>query len=677
MEHLVVKALWEGYLLLRASQVVNAAAVTMDPTRGPRSRPLGWLATGIAGGATVWEWRRRRGRDLTVNDPATAIEVIGTSLALLALSPAIVRDADRGRGDDWFGLWGWWGQSAIALAMPHRPEPAMLAHLLPQVDAFTYRRPWLPHETASRNMLNAVGVAAGSRWAVSAVAKVGAEADRASARLVEEQARVVTDQTRREVQERHLQRTVDSLREIREHLTAGRVDTALTQSAATYEPLRAWLAGSEDTGAASLTSAARGHIDQMTRLVNRTERGLSVGDIAVAATAALNTVSVTVSRFNRQRRRGWVVAGLTSTVIYTASVAWGRFGLRQRPGASKEPPAALDRTLSPWSDTLFAILLVAFECASSDRHVASTWSAGQTQVHVALAATRIPDRAHLVTTWSLMGAAMFLADRYYAPEARTHRFRWQADWVNGMVAGLALRRSHTAIWAALDKLERSANYTIEAVAKQVAEAELAAAQDAVHDTACQSLRYLLTHPDDAPERLAGIIGATISSLETELSGAEADESEALTDALGACAAGYELLGLAARVSVHGDRPVGGEAVEVLVQVANQGLSNALAHSSDPTPEISLVLDEDGALLTVANQATNPYRGPSMDEAAVALGTDEQPEDHPSGGFGLASARRAVDALGGSLEWGDHPTLTQLVLRLPLSADGSPASTPRW
>ena len=85
MEHLVVKALWEGYLLLRASQVVNAAAVTMDPTRGPRSRPLGWLATGIAGGATVWEWRRRRGRDLTVNDPATAIEVIGTSLALLEI----------------------------------------------------------------------------------------------------------------------------------------------------------------------------------------------------------------------------------------------------------------------------------------------------------------------------------------------------------------------------------------------------------------------------------------------------------------------------------------------------------------------------------------------------------------------------------------------------------------
>lgn len=80
---------------------------------------------------------------------------------------------------------------------------------------------------------------------------------------------------------------------------------------------------------------------------------------------------------------------------------------------------------------------------------------------------------------------------------------------------------------------------------------------------------------------------------------------------------------------------------------------------------------------MANQATDPYRGPSMDEAAVALGTDEQPEDHPSGGFGLASARRAVGALGGSLEWGDHPTLTQLVLRLPLSADGSPASTPRW
>lgn len=128
--------------------------------------------------------------------------------------------------------------------------------------------------------------------------------------------------------------------------------------------------------------------------------------------------------------------------------------------------------------------------------------------------------------------------------------------------------------------------------------------------------------------------------------------------------------------MHGDRPVGGEAVEVLVQVANQGLSNALAHSSDPTPEISLVLDEDGALLTVANQATDPYRGPSMDEAAVALGTDEQPEDHPSGGSG--SPRPAEPStLGGSLEWGDHPTLTQLVLRLPLSADGSPASTPRW
>ena len=82
-------ALWEGYLLLRVSQVANAAFVTMDPQRGPRSRALGWLATAIAGGATAWEWRRRQGRDSSVDDPVMAAEVIGTSACLLYTSRCV------------------------------------------------------------------------------------------------------------------------------------------------------------------------------------------------------------------------------------------------------------------------------------------------------------------------------------------------------------------------------------------------------------------------------------------------------------------------------------------------------------------------------------------------------------------------------------------------------------
>lgn len=661
-----MNAVWDGYLLFRVSQVANAVAVTMDPKRGPRSRPLAWLATGIAGAATLWEWRRRQGRDLSENDPLMAAEVIVTSLALTALSPAIVHDADRGRGDDWFGLWGWWGNAAIALALPNRPEPAMLLHLIPQVDAWRHRRPWLPREAASRNMLNSIGVALGSRWAVSKVAAVGAEADRASSRLVAEQARLLADQARREVRERHLLRTVESLEEIGRHLNTGRLEQARARSAAVYEPLRAWLAGAEDDEMASPAEAAAGYVAEITRLVRRTERGMSAGDLAVVASATLNTLSVTVSRFNRQRRRGWVVAGLTSSLTYAGAVALGRFGLRERPGATSLPTSFLDRTWSPRADALFAALLMGFECASSDRNVASMWSAGQSQVHIAVAATRIAEFPKLLRAWAIMGAAMFAADRYYTPQARARRFRWQVDWINGMVAGLALRRSHSAIMGALDELERTANETIAAVAQQVAEAELLAAQDAVHDTACQSLRYLLTHPDAQPEHLSEIIGSTVTALETELTGGEHDESEALADSLAACAAGYQLLGLSPMIESTGDRPVGGPVMEVLVQVANQGLANALAHSVDAAPRINLELGESRVRLTVSNEARVPYRGDAdaPAEIPVPLDGDDKPE-LPAGGFGLPSARRATEALGGTLGWGTHPTRTELVVELPL------------
>lgn len=662
--------MWQGYLVLRMSQVANAAAVTMDPKRGPRNRPLGFVATAIAGGATWWEWHRQRERDLTVNDPAIAVEVIGTSLALLALSPYIVRDADRERGDDWFGLWGWWGQSAIALAMPNRPELAMLAHLYPQVDATRYRRPWLPRETATRNAANAVGVALGSRWAVSKVVAVGAEADRASARLVAEQGRLLAEQARRELRERRLRDTVDSLEQIHGHLSEGRTEAAFADSAATYEPLRSWLAGAEDDETASPASEATGHAAEMTRLVARTERGLAAGDIAVVAAATFNTLVVTAFRFNRQRRRSWVVAGLTASTIYATAVAVGRFGLRERPGAASKPRAFLDRTWSPRADPLFALLLMAFECASSDRTVASTWAAGQTQVHVVVAATRIPERSKLARAWTIMAGAMFAADRYYSPEARTNRFRWQADWVNGMVAGAGLRRAHSAIWAALNELERSANETISAVAEQTAEAELGAAQDAVHDTACQSLRYLLNHTDEPPERLAEIIAVTIDKLNTELAGDEPDESGALGDSLEACVMGYELMGLTPSVTITGDRPVGGAAMELLVQVVNQGLFNVLAHSNDPAPHVALTLDDAGAHLTVSDRATVPYRGVAADTEPAERPDGGTDTTLPPGGFGLRNAGVAVAAAGGTLGWGDHPERTELVMNLPLAADGS-------
>ena len=97
-------ALWAGYLLLRLSQVANAVFVTMDPKREPRSRTLGWLATAIAGGATAWEWRRRQGRDPTVDDPLMAAEVIGTSAALLALSPYVVHADGRVEWEDDAGI---------------------------------------------------------------------------------------------------------------------------------------------------------------------------------------------------------------------------------------------------------------------------------------------------------------------------------------------------------------------------------------------------------------------------------------------------------------------------------------------------------------------------------------------------------------------------------------------
>ncbi|MEZ5372861.1 MAG: hypothetical protein R2704_09005 [Microthrixaceae bacterium] len=678
LERRALNALWEGYLLLRVSQVANAAAVTMDPRRGPRSRPLGLLATGIAGAATWWEWQRGKDRDHTINDPAVPAEVVATSLALMALSPYIVRDADRERGDDWFGLWGWWGHSAIALALPNRPGGAMFLHLLPQMDAARFRRKWLPKETAVRNMLNAVGVAVGSGLAVKLVRRTGAQADRASARLVAEQGRVLADQARREVRERRLHATVDSLREVRADLAGGDIAAAVEHAAATYEPLRAWLSGAEDDETTSPTASATGHADEMTRLVSRTERALAIGDLAVVASSTLNALSVTAARFNRQRRREWVVAGLTSSVIYAGAVAIGRFGLRERPGAASEPSAILDRVWSPRADVLFAVLFMAFECASSDRSMPSTWAAGQSQVHVAVAATRIPEPAKLAQAWAIMGLAMFLADRYYTPEARTHRFRWQADWINGMAAGLALRRSHNVIWDALNELERNANDTIETVAKRVAEAELVAAQDAVHDTACQSLRYLLTHPDADPDHLSEIIGVTIDNLEGELAGDEPDESGALADALESCAAGYELLGLSPSVTVSGDRPVGGAAMEVLVQVLNQGLANVLAHSDDLRPEIDLTLSDGDARLSVSNLSDSPYRGAMAEEEAEG---DEPPTVSPlaetpdavlpPGGFGLASARRAVNALGGTLTWGDRSDRTELILTLPLAPDGSP------
>mgnify|MGYP007111979491 FL=1 len=473
-------ALWECYLLLRVSQVANAAFVTMDPQRGPRSRALGWLATAIAGGATAWEWRRRQGRDSSVDDPVMAAEVIGTSAVLLALSPHIVRPADRDRGDDWFGLWTWWGNAALALALPNRPEPAMLAHLLPQVDAWRHQRSWLPSDIASRNVLNSIGVGLGSRWAVHKVTQAGAQADRASTRLMSEQARLLADRARRELRERRLRDTVDSLNNIAGHLREDRIDAALACSSATYEPLRAWLAGAEDDETASPAAAAADHASEMTRLIERTEQGLTFGDIAVVGATLISTLLVTTSRFDRQQRRGWVVAGLTSSTIYTAAVTLGRLGLRGRPGSDSHP-AFLDRTWSRRADTLFAVLLIAFECASSDRNVAGTWAAGQTQVHIAVAATRIAEFPKLLRAWGIIGAAMFLGDRYFSPAARTHRFRWQVDWINGMAAGMALRRSHTAVFNSLNQLERHANETIATVAKQVAEAETVAAQDAVHD----------------------------------------------------------------------------------------------------------------------------------------------------------------------------------------------------
>lgn len=682
-------ALWEGYLLLRVSQVANAAFVTMDPQRGPRSRALGWLATAIAGGATAWEWRRRHGRDSSVDDPVMAAEVIGTSAALMALSPHIVRAADRDRGDDWFGLWTWWGNAALALALPNRPEPAMLAHLLPQVDAWRHQRSWLPSDIASRNVLNSIGVGLGSRWAVHKVTQAGAQADRASTRLMSEQARLLADRARRELRERRLRDTVDSLNNIEGHLREDRIDAALACSSATYEPLRAWLAGAEDDETASPAAAAADHASEMTRLIERTEQGLTFGDIAVVGATLISTLLVTTSRFDRQQRRGWVVAGLTSSTIYTAAVTLGRLGLRGRPGSDSHP-AFLDRTWSRRADTLFAVLLIAFECASSDRNVAGTWAAGQTQVHIAVAATRIAEFPNLLRAWGIIGAAMFLGDRYFSPAARTHRFRWQVDWINGMAAGMALRRSHTAVFNSLDQLERHANETIATVAKQVAEAETVAAQDAVHDTACQSLRYLLTHPDEDPSRLAQIIAATTEALETELSGGEHDESGALADALAACAAGYELLGLSPVVESTGDRPVGGEVMEVLVQVANQGLANALAHSDDTAPLIRLDLDDRYVRLTVCNRADVPFRGiPDRAEADAVDPLDDRfdpalpetsptpaeagPAELPSGGFGLASARRAVTELGGTLGWGEHPTRTELIVELSLTLDGAPAS----
>ena len=337
---------------------------------------------------------------------------------------------------------------------------------------------------------------------------------------------------------------------------------------------------------------------------------------------------------------------------------------------------------------------MAFECASSDRSVPTTWAAGQAQVHTAVAATRIEEFPKLLRAWAVMGAAMFLSDRYYSPAARMHRFRWQADWVNGMIAGMALRRSHTVVFSALDELERRANETIATVAKQVAETETIAAQDAVHDTACQSLRYLLTHPDEDPSRLAQIIAATTTALETELSGGEHDESGALADALAACAAGYELLGLSPVIESTGDRPVGGEVMEVLVQVANQGLANALAHSEDTAPRIRLDLGAHRARLTVCNRAAVPFRGipdaaepDATQEADPADGQiDPTPADAsprladaglvalPAGGYGLASAQRAVIEMGGTLSWGDHPTRTELIVELSLTPQGAPVTT---
>jgi hypothetical protein len=671
LEEQVVDVLWEGYFFWRASQVLNAAAVTMDRERGPRNRPLAWLATGLAGAATAWEWRRRQSQPRRDGDPVMAAEVATTSVALLALSRFIVDDADRGRGDDWFGMWSWFGHAGMALALRKASAPAMIAMLAPQVDAWVNQRRWMPRDAARKNTLNSIGFALGFGWAVSRLPRVGAEADQASALLVREQARSLAERAHREVRERRLRGTVTSLEEIRDHFRERRVEAAMEHSEQTYQPLRAWLAGAEDDeAAASPMLAASGHAQQMTSLVARTERGLTLADSAVVASAALNLLSTTATHLTRHRRPAFVVAGMASTAVYATSVIIGRFGLTERPGAASTAEPFLDRTWSPRADTLFATLLVAFEAASSDRSASTVWAAGQTQVHLAVAATRIQRPAHLAAAWATIGAVMLAADRYYLPEARKHRFRWQADWLNAVAAGLALRRMHTAIWDALDELEQSANDTIEAVAEQVAEAEMAAAQNAVHDTACQSLRYVLSHGEEDPTRLADIMATTIDALEAELSGARVDESGALADALEACAAGYELLGLHPLVEIEGDRPVGAEAMELLVHVANQGLSNALAHGRDTAPTLSLELTPTQARLLVSNRADTPYRG-----EADSIDHDTAVDPEVSlGGFGLRSARRAVAELGGTLSWGNHPTRTELVLELPLEPDGSPAAT---
>lgn len=175
------------------------------------------------------------------------------------------------------------------------------------------------------------------------------------------------------------------------------------------------------------------------------------------------------------------------------------------------------------------------------------------------------------------------------------------------------------------------------------------AQLAAHDYVKQTARYLLSHPEQAPEHVEEVLGDAIVQLEDALS-SKFQQSPARTDVgtlISEIAEAYRRLSLDPVVHLELSGPLSPDVERAVLTAVNQGLANVLAHTVDPVPVVQVRTADGGAEIAISNNPDWPA----------------PPVSSPDGtGFRLLDA--ALASVGGTRTLHTDERATVLRARIP-------------